>query len=44
VRDDLEIYGNNNLCEDDVEDLIAQLTSFSGTVTNTGNLGSCPSA
>ena len=42
VGDDLYVENNDALCEDDVDDLVAQLTSFSGTVTNSGNLGTCP--
>ncbi|MBK7755320.1 MAG: hypothetical protein IPI35_02680 [Deltaproteobacteria bacterium] len=44
VGRDVDITDNDDLCEDDVEALVAQLTSFSGTVTNTDNLGTCPSA
>ena len=42
VGDDLSVEDNDTLCEDDVDDLVAQLTSFSGTVSNSGNLGTCP--
>jgi hypothetical protein len=40
----LEVSDNNNLCEDEVDVLAAQLTSLSGWVYNTGNTGTCPSA
>ena len=38
-----EVGDNDALCEDDVDALVAQLSSFSGAVTNTDNLGTCPS-
>ena len=44
VGKDVDITDNDNLCEDEVGTLTAQLTSFSGTVTNNNNLGTCPSA
>lgn len=40
----LEISENAALCEDDVDALVDQLTSFGGRVRNTDNLGTCPSS
>jgi hypothetical protein len=42
VGGDLAVFDNYALCEEEVDDLEVQLTSFSGTVTNTGNTGTCP--
>jgi hypothetical protein len=44
VTGDLTVEDHDNLCEDEVDELLAQLISFTGTVTNTDNLGTCPSA
>ncbi|MBK7755316.1 MAG: hypothetical protein IPI35_02660, partial [Deltaproteobacteria bacterium] len=41
---DISVQSNDSLCEDEVDTLVAQLTAFTGTVTNTDNLGTCPSA
>lgn len=42
LRDGLTVTGNASLCADEVEALIAQLTSFSGDTEATDNDGRCP--
>jgi hypothetical protein len=39
----VDITDNSNLCEDEVDALVAQLTAFSGSVINSKNAGTCPS-
>jgi hypothetical protein len=43
VGGNLIVEDHYKLCEDDVDALLAQLTSFSGTVTISANYGTCPS-
>ena len=38
----LTVTDNPTLCADEVTTLVAQLLSFTGTVTASGNTGTCP--
>jgi excinuclease UvrABC helicase subunit UvrB len=38
----LTVTDNPTLCADEVTTLVAQLLSFTGTVTASGNAGTCP--
>jgi hypothetical protein len=42
VGRDVTVRGDEDLCEEDVDALVAQLTSFSGTVIDRANHGTCP--
>lgn len=42
VEGDLYVYDNGSLCASDVDELVGQLASFSGDVTNELNSGECP--